>query len=330
MLGQASPLLFLKALEGINGKVLPVKREVASPNGIQVERLHCRKEASGSDGNLRLRSVVSKLEEQQEISDDLNCQKTLAKEQINISIRQDQKELCESDHSSRRVSVVSRTEGGKKLKQEANFQRTTSKEDNICRQSGKEDSRTGDSSRCAPVLSSHEVESELKQEPESQEVIVKEDINTSIGQNKKKRCRSDSILKIKSGLSELGELKPEKESSKQQCSTVGESACTRLNKKESCKLEKRLRGSSDVSRHKGDKLSKQSCSSQKIIGQGSSICTKEKTETKVRSRSPSSIDDHTDNNNQFVNFQRTVVVKPLPKLVFVDEQDLEENQKVRY
>ncbi|XP_061474485.1 putative deoxyribonuclease TATDN2 [Rhineura floridana] len=175
---QGSRVIYRKALLGIIGQALQARREVASPNGIHKESPH-RKEASGSAGNPRHLSIESKLGEQQR-GKDSNCLKTIEKEQINISIRQDRKESHQSSGSSRCVSVVSRSERDKVFKQESNLQEAATKEENkSSRQSGKEASRPGGSSRHIHALSRLEDESEVKQESTFQTAPAKNENKTS-------------------------------------------------------------------------------------------------------------------------------------------------------
>ncbi|XP_034962451.1 putative deoxyribonuclease TATDN2 [Zootoca vivipara] len=175
---QGSRLIYRKALLAILGGPLRPRRETAPPNGTLEESLP-KKVASESAGHLRRPSIASKLGEQQP-GKESNCLKTIEKEHINISIRQDRKESHRLDGSSRRVSVVSSSEREKDFKQESTFQKAAAEDEhNISRHCGKEASRSKGSLRHIHALSRAEDEPEVEQESVFQKAAAKEEKKTS-------------------------------------------------------------------------------------------------------------------------------------------------------
>ncbi|KAH0630211.1 hypothetical protein JD844_012944 [Phrynosoma platyrhinos] len=416
---QGGRVIYRKALLSIFGGALRAKREAATLNGVHIER----KKASGSADNLKHLSVASKSGEQQTAKDS-DCSKTIAKEQINISIRRSREESCGSDGSSRHVSVVLRSEGEKELKHESRFQKAATKEDNTTWRSGKEasgpgsssrlthevprfedepnlqqestfqktavqerstsrhnrkeSSRSGGRSRHIHQLSSIEDEPEFSQdssfqksvvkeehktsrhsrketsrprgssrhrlellrfehevefhqEPTSPRTIVKEDSDTSFGCDKntpsRELHRSDDNCKNVCNLSQTEkERKYQRESTKKQSITIEENAPANLSKKESQRPENHLRCESDGSSYDGE-LPIKSHSSQKTTAKDSTT-TKQRTVSKEKCTSSSSSDIQSETKREFVNFQRTVIVEPSPKHMFVEEPGSEVDQKL--
>nr|XP_056708681.1 putative deoxyribonuclease TATDN2 [Euleptes europaea] len=331
MENRGAALIYQRALLGALGKALTTKRDVASPNGIQVNSLRHRKEAFGPGDNLRCHSAhgedPSCRKTTQKEQKDPSCKKPTQKEQINICIQQDKKD-SESDGSSRHVSVVSRSEKETEFKLEPSFQKASVREEkDSSNRSGKEDARPGFSSRHAPRTLRLEEEPELTQELKSQNIAAKEDISTSVGQNRKKLRRFSSSSKDVAHFSRLEGEQKHKQASNKQSKIDGETDCTRLSKKESCRPENNSRRVSEGSRHGGKEMFKPESSSQKATAEESNVCTKQKNVTTEQCTSPSSIDTHSKTKSQFENFQRTVLVEPSSKLAFVDERDSEVNLK---
>ncbi|KAL8212647.1 UNVERIFIED_CONTAM: hypothetical protein K2H54_054204 [Gekko kuhli] len=317
---RGAALIYRKALLGALGKAFPAKRDAASPNGIHMNSLHRRKEASGLGDNLRRQSAGG---------EDPSCSKTTQKEQINICVQQDKKDSHGSDGSSRRVSVVSRSVREAEFKPESSFQKASTKEENdSSNHSGKEDARPGCSSRHAPGTLRLEDEPELTRELKIRSSPAREDINTSVGQNKKKLCRFSSSSEDMANFSRLeGE---QKVSHKQQSKISGETDCAKLSKKKSWTPENNSRRVSEGARHEGEEVFKSGSSNQKTAAKESGASTKQKNVTKEQCTAPSSIDMHSETKIQFENFQRTVLVEPSSKLVFEDEHVSEVDQKVRH
>ncbi|XP_066473872.1 putative deoxyribonuclease TATDN2 [Tiliqua scincoides] len=329
---QGSRLIYQRALMGIFGGALKTRRAVTSPNGIKEEIPRRRKEASGSGSTTRHLSAASTLEEEQ-TGNVSNSLKTIAKEQINISITQDKIKSRGSDGSSRRVSVVPSSERDKEFKQESSFHETIAEETNeSSKHTGKEAFKPGRSSRRTTAVSKSEDELESEQELTNQKSATKVDITTSVGQNKRRLCREpcrlDKNLKSCSNLLRLeGDQKSKEGSTKQQNKIGEENSGTRWDKKGSLKSDNNMKCVSDVVRREGEELFKQSCSSPKTIAKDTGGCSKLKTLKKEKCISPYSAEAYSDNKKQFVNFQRTVVVEPSLKLVSVDEHNSKVDQK---
>ncbi|XP_053158962.1 putative deoxyribonuclease TATDN2 [Hemicordylus capensis] len=329
---QGSRRIYHKALLGILGGALAARRERASPNGILKESPHLRKDASRSSENRRCLPAPSKSGEEQATAVS-NCSKTIAKEQINISIRRDRKESCGSDGNSRCVSVVSRSEREKELNRESRFPKAAAaeEENNTSRNSRKEPSKPGSSSRHTSGVSRFQDEPEREQQPDGQKIAAEEDVNTSVGRNKIKLCREphksvDNFKDVSNHSRLKSEQKCKQESTNQTSKTDEENSYSRWNKQESWRSDD-LRLVSETSRHEDEKLFDQGCSSQKNTVKDTGTCTKQKTVTKEKCISPNSSDTHGDAKKQFVNFQRTVIVQQSPKPVCLDEQDSEVDQK---
>ncbi|XP_060107486.1 putative deoxyribonuclease TATDN2, partial [Heteronotia binoei] len=260
--------------------------------------------------------------------DDPSCRKTTQKEQINICVQQDKKDSHGSDGSSRRVSVVSRSEREEELTLESSFQKSGVNEENSSNCSGKEDVRPGCSSRPASGTLRLEDEPDLTQEPKNRSSPAREDINTSVGQNKKKLRRFSSSSGDVANFSRLeGEQKHKQASNKQQSKIDGETDCTNLGKKESWTPENNSRPVSEGARHEGKEVFRPGSSNQKSAAKESAALTKQKNVTKEQCTAPSLVDIHSETKMQFENFQRTVLVEPSSKLVFMDEHDSEVDQK---
>ncbi|XP_062977501.1 putative deoxyribonuclease TATDN2 isoform X2 [Elgaria multicarinata webbii] len=290
---------------------------------------HSGKEASRPGASSRRIPVVSSFEDESELQQESNFKKAAAKEEINS--RHSGKEASRPGASSRRIPVVSSFEDESELQQESNFKKAAAKEEINSRHSGKEASRPGASSRHISELPRFEDKPDLKQESSGPLITVEDDIGTSVGWSKKRPCRepcrSEKNFKSPCNLSQVeGEQKHKQDSTKHQSKTSEEHACANLSKKESWRPENHLRCVSEVSRYDGETL-KQDCSNQKTTAKDTNASTKQKNMLKEKCTSPSSFDTQSDAKNKFVNFQRTVIVEPSPKLVFVDEHDSEVDQQ---
>ncbi|XP_077181396.1 3'-5' RNA nuclease TATDN2 [Paroedura picta] len=316
---RGAALIYQKALLGALGKALTGKRDAASPNGIHVNSLHRRKEASGPVDNLRCQSAGG---------DDPSCRKTTQKEQINICVHQDKKDSRGSDGSSRRVSVVSRSEREVEFKLESSFQKASVKEEtDSSNRSGKEDAKPGCSSRHVPGTLRRDDEPKLIRELKNQLSPTREDPNASVGQNNKKLHRFSSSSEDVANFSRLeGEQNHKQVSNKQQSKIAGETDCPRLSSKNSWTPESNSRRVSESTRHEGKEGLKPGSSNLKTASE-SAASTKQKDVTKAQRTAPSSVDIHTETKIQFENFQRTVLVEPPSKLSFVDEHHSEVDLK---
>ncbi|XP_008115208.1 putative deoxyribonuclease TATDN2 [Anolis carolinensis] len=183
---QGAREIYRKALRGIFGGALIAKKEAVTPNGIHRER----REASGSADKLGHLSVASKPEEQQSEKDS----KAIAKDKINISIRQNREESSRLDVSSRHVAVVSKSDGEKNLKHESRFQKADTKEDNTTKHSGKAIARSSGSTRHTHAVSRYENEPELPQNSTFHKISVEEVPSTS-RHNRKDPSRSEEKSK---------------------------------------------------------------------------------------------------------------------------------------
>ncbi|XP_054831189.1 putative deoxyribonuclease TATDN2 [Eublepharis macularius] len=316
-------LIYRKALLGALGNALTAKQERASPNGIHKNSIHHRKEAFGSVDNLRHRSAPLKSVEEP------SCRKTTEKEQINICIQQDKKDSFGSDGGSRHVSVVSRRERETELKLESNFEKASVEEENdTSDHSGKESARSECSSRHTPEALKFKDKPELK-ELKSQKISAKEETDFSVKRNEKKLRTFNSNSNEVANFSRLdGEQKHKQVSIKRQSQIDEENYCTRPSKKDSWQPENNSKNVSKVSRHEGKRVFKSGSNSQTTTERESGACAKQKNVTKEQCTSSSSVDTHNETKSQFENFQRTVLVKPSPKLILVDEHNSEIDQKI--
>lgn len=318
MANRGAALIYQKALQGALGKALTAKRDAASLNGIHVNSLRRRKEVSGPEDNLRNKSAGG---------EDPSCRENIQKEQINISVQQDEKDSHGSDGSSRHVSVVSRSEREAKFKLESSFQKASVKEENASsNRSGKDDV----SSRHAPGALRLEDEPEFKRELKKQSSPAREVINTSVGQRKKKIHRLHSSSEDVCNFSRLeGEQKHKQVSNKHQRKISGETDCKKLSKKESWTPKNNSRLVPEGVRHESNEVFMPGSSNQKTVAKESSTSTKQKNVMKEQCTVPSSVDVLSGAKIPFENFQRTVLVQPFSKHVFVDERHGEVDQKVR-
>lgn len=315
-------MIYRKALLGALGIAFPAKRDAASPNGIHVNSLHRRKEASGPGENLRRQSAAG---------EDPSCRKTTQKVQINICVQQDQKDSRRSEGSLRHVSVVSSSEREAEFKLESSFQKGSIKEEcDSSNHSRKEDVRPECSSRHAPGTLRLEDKPELTRELKNESSPARLDIHTFVGQNKKKLHRINSSSGDVANFSRLEvEQKHKQASNKQQSKIAGETDCTRLSKKEYWTPENNSSRISEGARHECKEAFKPGSSNQKTAKE-SGASTKQKYVAKEQCIAPSSVDVRSETKIQFENFQRTVVVEPSSALVFVDEHNSGVDQKVRH
>ncbi|XP_044307354.1 putative deoxyribonuclease TATDN2 isoform X3 [Varanus komodoensis] len=284
---------------------------------------HRGKEASSPGARYRCISVLTRFEDKSELQQKSSFQKAAAKESTS---KHSEKEVLRTGASPRCFPIVPSFEDEAELCQGSNFQKADAKEES--RHSGKETSRARARANSGQIPELPGLEDKQEQKPNGPIITPEVDTGTSLEWSKKRpwreACRSDNKFKSLCNLSQVEEHKSKHESTKQQSRTNEEHVCASLNKKESQGLENHLR-CSEFSKYDCETF-KQGCSSQKATTKETNTCTKQKNTSKEKHTSPSSFDTQ-GGAKKFVNFQRTVIVEPSPKLVFADEHDSEVDQK---
>ncbi|XP_044307353.1 putative deoxyribonuclease TATDN2 isoform X2 [Varanus komodoensis] len=284
---------------------------------------HRGKEASSPGARYRCISVLTRFEDKSELQQKSSFQKAAAKESTS---KHSEKEVLRTGASPRCFPIIPSFEDEAELCQGSNFQKADAKEES--RHSGKETSRARARANSGQIPELPGLEDKQEQKPNGPIITPEVDTGTSLEWSKKRpwreACRSDNKFKSLCNLSQVEEHKSKHESTKQQSRTNEEHVCASLNKKESQGLENHLR-CSEFSKYDCETF-KQGCSSQKATTKETNTCTKQKNTSKEKHTSPSSFDTQ-GGAKKFVNFQRTVIVEPSPKLVFADEHDSEVDQK---
>uniref|UniRef100_A0A6J0THN8 Deoxyribonuclease TATDN2 n=1 Tax=Pogona vitticeps TaxID=103695 RepID=A0A6J0THN8_9SAUR len=290
--------------------------------------MHSGKAPSRSSGNSGCISKLPRVEDEPELQQKSSFQKTAVKKEHNIS-RHNGREAFRTGCSLRHIPKLSSYENDSEFQLKSTFQKAPLS--NNSRHSGKEGSEAGGSSKRIIDLPECEDEPVLQQEQTSPQITAKEGISTTCEHSKKRYfrepCSSDSSVKNMWKLSQTeGKQKPEKECSKQQSKTPEKNINVSLSEKKSWRIEKHLRCVSEVPKDNGEEY-QQDHSREKTIAKGTSSCTKQKNVSREKCASHSPFGSQNDANNDFVNFQRTVIVATSPKLVFVDEHDPDIDQK---
>ncbi|KAF7249717.1 putative deoxyribonuclease TATDN2, partial [Varanus komodoensis] len=286
---------------------------------------HSRNETSRTRASSGRISELSRFEEEPNLQQKSNLHKAAAKEEGSATTHSEKK-VPKTGAASRCFPIIPSFEDEAELCQGSNFQKADAKEES--RHSGKETSRARARANSGQIPELPGLEDKQEQKPNGPIITPEVDTGTSLEWSKKRpwreACRSDNKFKSLCNLSQVEEHKSKHESTKQQSRTNEEHVCASLNKKESQGLENHLR-CSEFSKYDCETF-KQGCSSQKATTKETNTCTKQKNTSKEKHTSPSSFDTQ-GGAKKFVNFQRTVIVEPSPKLVFADEHDSEVDQK---
>lgn len=311
-------------------KLEPNFQKAALEKELNISR-HSRKEASRPGSISGYISELATVEDVPELQQKTNFQKTAAREEGNIS-KHNGREASRTGGSLRHIPELSGYENDPEFQLKSYFQKAPlKKEGNNSRQSGKETSEAGSSSKRIVDLTEFKDEPALQQEQISPKITAKEGINTTFEQSKKRSfresCKPDSSSKYMYKLSQTEEKqKPEKECRKQQNKTRETNISASLSEKKSWRLEKQSRCmSEDI----GEQY-QQGHSREKTTTKDTSNCTKQKNVSREKCASHSLFDSQSIAKDDFVNFQRTVVVASSPKHTFVDEHDSDISQKVRH
>ncbi|XP_007423316.1 putative deoxyribonuclease TATDN2 isoform X1 [Python bivittatus] len=280
------------------------------------------REASRPVGSSKYVHTVSRYEDEQELQQDPSFEKT-DMETENKTSRYCIREVSKPVVSSKHGHGLSRFEDELEVQEDSSVEKAATKTEH--KTSGynvKEVSQPVVSAKYIHTVSRFEDETELYQGSDDSQVSVKEKTDASVGQSKKfgkENCRSEHKFK-KSNFSQIGEQKDRQVSPKQLSKTSDEDILASQSKKEYWKSETHLRYVSEDSKCEGEQA-KQISNNQKALVKGVSTCTKRKNIAKDRCISSTSSNAQSDAAEKFLNFQRTVIVKPSPEPVFMDDSE---------